>query len=768
MPASGDSGGFITVWDMEECRKIWSVRGHGDQWVWALAFTPDGRHLVSAGGDNRVVLRDAATGRLVREYAGFNNVVTSLALTADGKHVLAGGVEGSLDGIIRIWDLESGMLLRDFRGHKWIAFVGPAHVLSLDVTRDSRHVVSSDGQGNIILWDFASGREIRRYPLQGSSMTIKGIFKVAFLPDGKRFMSTRIERIALCVARMRDTETGETLRTFEGDIIKLSLSPDGRLMLTGGPDGIVRIWDLEGGNVTKELAGQSIFFRTAFSADTMAFSPDMKRIVTGSPDGSVRLWDAASGKEMALMAAFDDGEWLMITTDGYYASSPAGHNYLNVMYGSTLYAASQFYDVFYRPDIVSAIFRGRDVGGLAVLTMKEVVTSPPPETEFTGITPGTGQAVGRAKVCFRVKNRGGGIGEVRLFHNGKLVLSDGFYRDIAPSDLREREPASMTGIAMYEEMRSLVVQGKGDAARTRSSPRGETHEQCVDLDTVPGDNEVSLTAFNRENTVQGMLKSSLFRSMAGEGDRHLYILSLGINRYASGKGGLKYAVKDARDIHDMLIRQSLPLYNPGNIHSWLLTDDLAAKVNIIRTLDEISRAIRPVDGFIFYAAGHGVLVQGRFSLLTHDFDGTVHGGSMMDSHEIVDMSKKIKSLSQLYIFDTCHAGGVDHIVGGLYDARISVLARKMGLHIFASAGSLQAALDGYRGNGLFTHTVLEGLDNRAEADLNRDGAVSLVELGIYTRSATAAISEKMGVRQNPVIINFGRDFPVYLVGRRGN
>jgi hypothetical protein len=45
------------------------------------------------------------------------------------------------------------------------------------------------------------------------------------------------------------------------------------------------------------------------------------------------------------------------------------------------------------------------------------------------------------------------------------------------------------------------------------------------------------------------------------------------------------------------------------------------------------------------------------------------------------MSKKIKSLSQLFIFDTCHAGGVDNIISGLYDTRMVNLARKMGLHI---------------------------------------------------------------------------------------
>ena len=148
-------------------------------------------------------------------------------------------------------------------------------------------------------------------------------------------------------------------------------------------------------------------------------------------------------------------------------------------------------------------------------------------------------------------------------------------------------------------------------------------------------------------------------------------------------------------------------------------------------------------------------------MLTHDFDGTVNDANMISSNEIVEMSKKIKSLSQLFIFDTCHAGGMDTIVSGLYDARMSVLAKKMGLHIFASANSMQEAQDGYQGNGLFTYTFLDGLNDKKEADKNNDNRISLMELGEYAKQATTEISKKIGHIQTPLIINFGKDNPVY-------
>jgi uncharacterized caspase-like protein len=127
------------------------------------------------------------------------------------------------------------------------------------------------------------------------------------------------------------------------------------------------------------------------------------------------------------------------------------------------------------------------------------------------------------------------------------------------------------------------------------------------------------------------------------------------------------------------------------------------------------------------------------------------------------MSKNIKSLSQLLIFDTCHAGGVDNIIGGLYDARMSVMAKKMGLHIYASAGGTQTALDGYKGNGLFTHALLDSMRAGRTTDTNHDKEVSVAELGEQAKQETMDISKQLGFPQSPNIINFGKDNALFRV-----
>jgi len=139
-----------------------------------------------------------------------------------------------------------------------------------------------------------------------------------------------------------------------------------------------------------------------------------------------------------------------------------------------------------------------------------------------------------------------------------------------------------------------------------------------------------------------------------------------------------------------------------------------------------------------------VLLQNQYYMLTHDYDGTITEKNTISSNAIIEMSKKVKSLRQLFIFETCHAGGVDTITSGLYDARMSVLAKKMGLHIYASASDKQAAMDGYKSNGLFTYTLLDGLNNNRQADKYKNGTVSIVGLGEYSKKMTMNLSKQIG------------------------
>ena len=731
-----------------------------------VAFTSNGKYALSGGEELK--LWDLSTGKVIKTIG--KDPAGSIGVSSDGNTVLT-CVESEWsfweDKLI-VYDVKSGNKKKD-----WDA-ANSGGIIAL--SPDGKRALSSGGgarkshaadRGVINVWDVSIGRILHTLAGTGDNKGLgEAVLALAFSANGKYALSGGTDGSV----RLWDLASGAELKTIHGHLGSVgtkavAFSPDSRMMLSvGGSDGLAKLWDVASGSLVRAFQVSDDRFVAlrrfgGIASGWVAFTPDGKRIIYMGSDASFRIFDVATGSEIATLVQFDDGEWLVVTSGGYYNASEQGAQRLNVAFEGKAYTVDQFYDVFYRPDIVAAVLGGRDIRDLVTVTMKDASKSPPPTVDFTSTPSRSDQS--QVKVCYKVKNTGGGIGEVRLFQNGKLIRSDGYYRDRAKASSEKTRITAMNSASIYEDMRSVKVKEKVEIAPILSKPKGDAYEDCSTLDAVPGENEVSVSAFNSSNTVQSPLQTVKFTSTRKPEAPRLYILAIGIDQYRDKSVNLKYAVKDAREIEDRLRQESATIYAPKDIHYTLLTNEQATESAIRNTINELARTIKATDSFILFVAGHGILLQNQYYMLTHDYDGAVSEASMISSNEIVEMSKKIKSLSQLFIFDTCHAGGMDAIVSGLYDARMSVLAKKMGLHIYASSNSLQEALDGYQGNGLFSSMLLRGLSNNKQADKNNDGKVSLVELGEYAKAGTAQISKGLGHIQTPLIINFGKDSPVY-------
>jgi WD40 repeat protein len=754
---TGSIDGTAALWDISSgslIRKFTAPKDAPDEGL-KVAFSSDGLYGI-AGGGNGLTIWDLSTGNEIKNI-GASRRTRLIAVASDNRSVLTGGWQSGrikpLPAHMILWDMKSGNRVQEFRG-PWLGGFNELGPLAVAISPDKRYVLCAQLQSRLTLWDVASGREIRTVSAGGSLHHMRA---VAFSPNGQYALSggndgkLRLWDIP-SLDLVRTINAHEWGRTGIGSVV---FSPDGRYALSGGAsDGYIKVWEPSTGVEIRSIEAHSGLNRVW----SLALSPNGKFILSGG-DASTRLWDFTTSEELATMVSFENGEWVVITSKGYYNSSEKGAQYLNVKFEGKDYTIDQFYDVFYRPDIVAAKLRGEDISGLVTITMQDAIKSPPPIVEFTSKLGDTDQP--KIKVCYQVKSTGGGIGEVRLFHNGKLIQSDGYYKEMSRSGFDKTHLASLNSKSIYEDMRSIAIKEKLGSIPIASKSKGEVFEDCREVEAIPGENEVSVTAFNTSNTVQSYMKTVSFNSKLKQEEPHLYILSIGIDQYKDNNVNLKYAVKDARNIEEKIKVQAATLYNPRNIHYELLTDRESTKANITSKINELTGKVKPQDSFILFVAGHGVLLQNQYYLLTHDYNGNISENSVISSNEIVEMSKKIKSLSQLFIFDTCHAGGVDTIISGLYDARMSVLAKKMGLHIYASASDKQAAMDGYKGNGLFTYSLLDGLNNNRQADRNKDGKVSIVGLGEYSKKMTTNISRQIGHEQTPIIINFGKDSPIY-------
>jgi WD40 repeat protein len=305
----------------------------GQMPVYGVAFSPDGRTLLSGGGGyvkgpgNTVVPRecvarqwDVETGEELRRFVGHTAPVRCVCFSLDGQYAVsgAGGVETrtggpvAVDCTVRLWDVVHGREARCFRGHT-------APVLSVAFFPDGRTAASAGRDGTLRLWDVQTGTELRCLePEPGAIAT------VAVAPDGSSFLCGGEEGIL----RLWQTEDRERPRTFspvEGRITCAAFSPDGRQLLcaSGRPEqtgGALQLLDVETARVIRGYAGHH------GSVTCVAFSPDGRRAVSGGSDQTVRMWDVAGGQELARFTGHTDTvQAVVFSPDGRLAAS-AGHD----------------------------------------------------------------------------------------------------------------------------------------------------------------------------------------------------------------------------------------------------------------------------------------------------------------------------------------------------------------------------------------------------------------------------------------------------------
>ena len=447
---TGDNGGSIAtgnsslrLWDLTQGKQILKMKAAGT--VISVAMSPDNKYAVTGGFIHEGILGvgsfrfpplniwDLTTGTLYKTYERFKGFrgdrFNSVSFSADGRYFLAADWSSIYIFDAKTWHLVKTLTPRDYSPpvvSQYKSFVAT-------FSPDGRYVLSGGTDAVVRLWDFETGREIKQF--QGhKSGYVGGISSVTFSPDGRYAMTNAFNDGNVM---LWDIEKGVEVRRFSGfesnfgmyfTLQSLSFSPDGRhVLIFGGP---AKIWDIKTGEGLADFdhAWKGVK-TTGINPVSAQYHPNGRHVLLTPADAAVRIYDARTGEEAAILIGFEDGEWLVITSEGYYSSSEKGAQYLTVKMGDKDYTVERFYDVFYRPDIVTAKLRGEDIKDLITITKQDAIKSPPPSVEFTTLPSDTDKP--RVKVCYQARSTGGGIGELRLFHNGKLIESDGYYREAA-------------------------------------------------------------------------------------------------------------------------------------------------------------------------------------------------------------------------------------------------------------------------------------------------------------------------------------------------
>lgn len=341
------------LWDLTTGVLLRTFKGSNDN-VSALAFSPDGTRIVSGGWPMR--LWDAASGELLREFK-VTDYANFVAFSPNGARILAGD-----RGKTNLWDPDTGNVVQHFEGKPYAAAFSPdgtqvaiasdraqyaldlwqvsagalvrsftGHTDKISAVSFSPRgdlVVSGDEGGTARLWDLKTGQLIRTFDtggeIGGERESSRRIQTIAFTHGGARVLagcnagdSDKGGRGSLI---QWETSSGTRLHTAKAEVAKtgeskgfisaVALSPDGKTILSGGAEKVLKRWDAD---TLTELTPVATSTKAVYD---LATSPDGRNLLSSSADSWLKLWDLETGRLQRFVAQSSEPSWVTISPSG--------------------------------------------------------------------------------------------------------------------------------------------------------------------------------------------------------------------------------------------------------------------------------------------------------------------------------------------------------------------------------------------------------------------------------------------------------------------
>lgn len=503
----------------------------------------------------------------------------------------------------------------------------------------------------------------------------------------------------------------------------LGLDQTGRHLAIAAADRSLRLFDLTSGRqraTVRRDAGANA------KATELDFGVAAARI---GADGSVVVTTPTGATAELLLAA--EGGWLIVDPTGRFDGAPSTLDRVRLVDGNggRSLPLRNLADPYFEPSLLGRLLAGT-APSLTATAPSLTGGVPAPPTVTVTVAPANaadrhaGGAV--AQVSVRAEDRGGCIGRVTLFHNGKAfggaptVDRSGRTPDgRALRDLTYRVPLAQ-GTNRFEAVAASKLKIEGDRAGV----------------TMPAE--------------------------GGRAKPVLHLVAVGIDQYAHPALTLAYAVADARSLVESLGRPGARAVFSA-VNATLLTDREADRSRILTALDGL-RGAAPDDVVVVILAGHGENDGERWYFLPTEFGTAMTLPAVrqegLSSLVLRDALAAIGARRVLVLIDACKSGQLRSAFGAAADEKyLEWVGRTAGVHILAGTAKDQLAVElGRLGHGAFTYTLLQGLAGAADRRRGDDGLL-VSDLLAYTDSTLPALALKFaGFEQVPTVLSFGEDF----------
>lgn len=686
--------GTVRLWSLNEGRELARLEGHGGK-AKEITVSETAGTVASLGDDGEVQVWRLDSGEKVARYTDDSKAL-SVVLSGSG----AFSATGHEDGAVRVWSAETGDLQSRFE-----AGTDPIHAIALGAADEI--LVSASSEGTLSAWNVATNDQLFSVSAHDGM-----VLSVAITADGAKVVSGGEDGRV----RVTDISTGDAITEIDASsdaIQSVAATEAGDQIAAAGDDGVLRVFDADSGDEVYSFENHGA------AITSVAYGKDEKVVHTASLDGTSRVFQLESGEELAQAISTTDG-WAVYNMDGDFDGAGDGLEAVAWAAEEHKFDLDQFAQSHYEPGLLSRASEGEKEEKPEARPNLSVQFATPPIVAFFTPDSDTESDSEEYEMTVQAGDLGGGVIEMRLYQNGRLVHT----KDLGDNDDKEI-----------------------------------SEEFTVKL--LTGENRFRLVALSRDQIESRPAKVTV--TYTGEELKSdLHVVTIGINEYRNPALNLNYGVPDANGIRDFFKEQPRKLFDEVKFYS--LENRDATRANIKELLTSLEDT-KPDDVVIIYYAGHGETVEKDWYLIPADLvypereDEIIAKG--IKSDELQDWVNTIKANKVVMLMDACKSGAALKAFRGFGERKaLAKLARSSGVHIVAAAAKDQFASELKQlGHGAFTYALLDGL--RGEADYAKDNVINIRELTTYIESRLPDLSEEVAGRpQFPVINSRGGDFPL--------